>query len=144
MDNRNITINVSNHNEYDILNIFFPEDQNITSFNYEIYGNRNFYINGVTNCSNNNFLNISIKIPDDNLYFIKIYTFDNNNYSKIYYTFYEYKKQYNLNKNMTMKILNKEQINKKIEINTSEEKEDLDSDSDSANSEISQNYNNIN
>ena len=45
---------------------------------------------------------------------------------------------------MTMKILNKEQINKKIEINTSEEKEDLDSDSDSANSEISQNYNNIN
>ena len=42
---------------------------------------------------------------------------------------------------MTMNILNKEQINKQIDITNSDKKEDLHS--DSTNREISQNYNNI-
>ena len=113
LDN-DIKINISNIESKEVLNIFFPKQDNVSCYRYEVYGNRRFYCSGSVDINSGNFSNISLEMPEDSLYFIKIIAVNSiNKKCSIYFKFYEHQLRNKLSRNMTMKIMKKEQVNMK-------------------------------
>ena len=109
----NIDIDVISKNSVPIMSISLPKESDINMYKYEIYGNKNFYLFGSMDLKIATSLNISLEIPEDNIFFIKIVSFDKfKKISNIYFKFYNQINCINGDRNMRMNIMKKEKINK--------------------------------
>lgn len=113
MDNDDgFKIDISLINRKDFMTISFPNIDNLNNYKYEIFGNKNFYLSGRIDQNINNTTKLVLEVPRDSTYLIKIITFSNRkNEHKLFFKFFEYNYRVNSGPNLTMEILNKEQVN---------------------------------
>jgi hypothetical protein len=118
-------------NKKDLYLEIINNNSNIT-LKYEIYGNKNFYCNGLTKCKNCFIPTLKFKILDDNIFFLKVKIF-NKNVSHSLFKFFDIN-EYKPDENLSMSI---EDLNKKNlleSINLSNENYNSTSESEDANS----------
>ena len=105
-------IDISIINKSDYLSIVFPSLENLTNFKYEIFGNKNFFLSGKIEKNSISETRILFEVPEDTSFLIKIVAYNKckNNYD-LFFKFINYECRFNGDRNLTMEILKKEQIN---------------------------------
>ena len=96
----------------DTKNELFLEVENKNSninFKYELYGNKNFFSNGIIKCNNSLIPTLKFHILDDTIFFLKVKIF-NSSFSQSMFKFFNID-EYCPEENLSMSI---EDINKKI------------------------------
>ena len=110
------TINISSDSQY--LSLCIPNLMKNVSYKYEIYGDRNFYLAGSFKFNSNCMPCVKFKILNDSLFFVKVYRKYVDNV-ELFHKFFDLKK-YNMEKNISMSIEDKEKNDLFASINLSE------------------------
>ena len=105
-------IDTSIINKKDYLTIIFPSFENLINFKYEIFGNKNFFLSGKIEKNSTNETRLVLEIPEDTTFLVKIIAFNKcKNNQDLFFKFINYDYRFNSDRNLTMEILKKNQIN---------------------------------
>jgi hypothetical protein len=105
-------IDTSIINKRDYLTIVFPSFENLINFKYEIFGNKNFFLSGKIEKNSTNETRLVLEIPEDTIFLVKIIAFNKcKNNQDLFFKFINYDYRFNSDRNLTMEILKKNQIN---------------------------------
>jgi hypothetical protein len=74
----NFCVNLLLNDDKNELYIEILNNNSNINFKYELYGNKNFYCNGLIKCKNCFIPTLKLKILDDNLFFLKVKIFNKN------------------------------------------------------------------